>query len=405
MSLYIVDFSSDDEDGNKNFQNATPFKPKFNVPDEKAKPKYLQETNRSTRRMRNGKDATKVEKKVVEYKPEVLTEQPAKASENRRTRKKEIITFEDADSSDDSYTPDHIQQHTSESEDKNESNEEKISFQVTNHPQQTAQPHSRRQVRGSSPHQQVQNSTSPQVNTENESTKPNIENEVKTDQKEQKPQENQTNEIKRVQQPELLIYVPRPSISDSKAKEQPMYRISREKKTGLLGATYTFRFYMLSEFILSAIYKKGADTINIIKEGSSDVDACISIGNKTQDFSLRLGSKTGDEVLSIRFYPKEGKNLARRMSVSFFIKKEGNPAKLFSRQPTESVQGHLTYNFNGRFHIQSVKNAVLFEKKGDPDLFWIRKIANEVIELQAAFPLEPLSMFAIGLASFITEIK
>ncbi|EAX94752.1 hypothetical protein TVAG_346150 [Trichomonas vaginalis G3] len=406
MSLFNVDFSSSDGDDVNLFKNTVPFKPRFNVPDENGKSKYPQDNNNQRRRVRKNKEATKVEKKVVEVQPQVLESPPQRHVNTRKTRKKDIITFQEVDLSEEHTDPEPtLVEKASDVTTETAPKEIEATRPVkAEKPKNTDEkPRKRSQRRESSPEKFVKIDSSSSENATDEPTDPEEEKDNKKEQ--EKPKDIPP--VKTTPQPNQPIgnhskyAIP----IEVKSKEQPVYRISREKNVGLLGSTFTFRFYMLSEFILSAVYKKGSESIQISKDDTSDVDAYVSVGNKTAAFSLRLKSQTSDEILSIRFYPKEGKDPARRMCVSFFNQAEGIPKKLMSRQPTEKVLKKVTYNFHGRFHVQSVKNAVLYEKKDGDDLFWIRKIQTDVIELQAVFPLEPESMFAIGLAAFITEVK
>lgn len=410
MSLFNVDFSESDDNDVDLFKNTVPFKPKFNVPDEKAKPKYLQEQPHQNRTRRQKQDITKVEKKVVEVQPQVLENPPPQQQNRRRTRKKEIITMHDVDSSDE---PQENVNPPEEEETKQNSDSQPQELEIKR--SKTPKPEQQKAERTRSPKGQnkfVKIDSSSSENATDEPTDPVIKKEPKA-KEEPKPQSEKKTENKAEQphkdQPtgnfsKFAIPV------EVKSKEQPMYRISREKKTSLLGMSYTFLLYQTTDHILSATYKKGAEVATIYKgqipaDKNANGDAYVSVGNKTSDFALRLESKTGEEVLSIRFYPKEPKEAARRLTLSFFAPKEEAPSRLYSRQPTETNNGTIDFDFKGRFHITSVKNAVLFEKKSDPDLFWIRKIDRDVIELQAGFPIDPLCMFAIGLASFITEVK
>ena len=209
------------------------------------------------------------------------------------------------------------------------------------------------------------------------------------------------------------IEVPKPkphiAIPIEVKPKMPMSDISRKKITSLSGTKYEFKYYYNTNLEMSAKYKKGGEYVAICQGETVHLKgpsyACLAIGNHGCDFSLRMGSLTGEEMLTIRFTPPEKNEYARKIIISFFSAKEGQPLRLFSRQPIQDQSKKLVYQFNGRFKLDSVKNAVLYEKRNEEDLMWIRKIRPDVLELNAAFELDHVAIFAIGLASFITNVK
>lgn len=194
-----------------------------------------------------------------------------------------------------------------------------------------------------------------------------------------------------------------------KKEENMIFRIARKVVMSLTGRQTFFDFYLLSERIYSAKYKHGKEMIPIIKGTDSNfdgpMDSCVILGNKASDFDLRRKSKTGVEILAMRFYPSTKEDPHRRFVVTFFSPLENAPLRLFSRQPTVYNNGKLTFDFGGRFHHISVKNAILYEKKSSDDLLWIRKTGVDVLEIETAFPVEPLAVFGIGIGSFVTDVK
>lgn len=192
-------------------------------------------------------------------------------------------------------------------------------------------------------------------------------------------------------------------------KENPIYRVARESSINIRGKRTFFSLFNVSEFLYSAKYKSGSDIIPIVKGQTVHVDgpmdACITVGNKETDFGLRMKSKTGDELLVIRFSPPEANEIARKLVCSIFASGEDIPSRLFSRQPTVQNMGKLTFDFGGRFHIISVKNAVLYDKNGKENIIWIRKTGEDVLEIEVARNFDHLIVFALGIASFISSVK
>ena len=443
MSLFNVEFSSSSGDEDIPI---LPFNPKIQKGNEQVlKPKYLQQPSpvRRTRR----ETPIKIEKtvgNVYELKATVIPSEHQEEEEakpvNRRVRRTrrqntptktentaEIIPkvetkqipksssapqnfFDDASNSD-SNSSQEKPQPEKEVAVKRQHRGERREFtptQLSPKPRRRhVQPDGEVDDYGSDKEKEIQSPPSPTLQNQN------VNNNIKIP-----TPETQTNEEpKKENEPERAIEnteipKPKPHIAipvEVKPKDMPMSDISRKKITSLGGTKYEFKYYYNTNLEMSAKYKKGGEYVAICQGETVHLKgpsyACLAIGNHGSDFSLRMGSLTGEEMLTMRFTPPEKDEYARKIIISFFSAKEGQPLRLFSRQPTLDQSKKLVYQFNGRFKLDSVKNAVLYEKRNKEDLMWIRKIRPDVLELNAAFELDHVAIFAIGLASFITNVK
>lgn len=401
MSLFNVEFSSDDDSDDVPIM---PFNPKYakkNI-DQNAKPKYLQEPTPQRRTRRE--PPVRVEKTVVDLNAQpIKTEVPSnQATPTRRTRRgrqapvnqepvREVVTPKKEEEKSYSY----------DEEESSESPQEEIAVVRRRKPEK-APAEKPKQTRK----KVVIPEDSEYYDNEEEAEKEKdkaVNNSVKEAPKEEKkPEEKKEKEHPDVHKKGVAIPV------EIKPKEMPMSDISRKKTTSITGTIFEFKYYYNTNLTMSAKYKKGNEFVAIAQGEEVHLKgpsyASLAIGNHGADFSLRMGSVTGEEIITVRFLQKEKDELARKMIVSFFASKEGQPLRLFSRQPVLE-DGELNYDFKGRFKLQSIKNAVLYEKKNKEDLLWIRKIRPDVLELQAAFEVDQVVLFAIGLASFITSVK
>lgn len=194
----------------------------------------------------------------------------------------------------------------------------------------------------------------------------------------------------------------------------PIYLITREKKMQINGRRILFTFNEGSRHIYSAkckgknphhVYIKHGENPDKIDNGDT-ADAIIMIGNEGTDFSLRKSSNSSNEIMTIRITPaRTSADTARKMSVIFFEPRDGAPARLMSKNPCLNPDGKPEHDFEGRFAIDSVKNAVLVDKTKGPSLMFIRKTGKMAIEIEARFEHEDLWIFAIGIASFLSKVK
>lgn len=193
--------------------------------------------------------------------------------------------------------------------------------------------------------------------------------------------------------------------------QEILYLITREKKTHLNGRRLFFHLYNGSELIYTAKCKtKSAHHVYIMKGNDahlgSDADALILIGNDSSDFSLRKKKNLGSEVMTVRILPpKTTADTTRKMTVSFFTPFDGTPAKIFTKKPCLSPNGKIEHDFEGKFAIESIKNAVLVAKHNGPKMMSIRKTGEDSLEIEPKFEHEDLWIFAIGIASFLSRVK
>lgn len=189
------------------------------------------------------------------------------------------------------------------------------------------------------------------------------------------------------------------------------YLITREKKTHLNGTRIFFNFFEGSRQTYVAKCKtKKASNVYIMKGSEvhmgSTADALILIGNDGADFSLRKKVNSGDEIMTVRIVPpKTSTDTTRRMTVTFFFPCHGSPSKLVTKPPSLNHSGKIEHDFEGRTAIESIKNAVLIDKTNGAGKLFIRKTAKDAIELDAKFSHDKVSIFTVGIASFLSMVK
>lgn len=209
------------------------------------------------------------------------------------------------------------------------------------------------------------------------------------------------------QEPILFHSPPKRPITKITHTVSPIYAISRESKIHLTGRTLIFRFSENGKQMYKAVLKgKNVAGFPIYKEDSTEQTHYMQMGNNTADFSLHEQTEYGDELISIRFKPQEtSADTHRKMAVAIFKPLENAPVRLLSKLPGLDQDGKPFFDFEGRFSIESVKNAILIDRQYGPTLVMIRKAGEDVIEIEVRFPHDPIIIFALGIASFLTKVK
>jgi hypothetical protein len=188
----------------------------------------------------------------------------------------------------------------------------------------------------------------------------------------------------------------------------PFYALTRAKKKHLNGESIFFTIEQKRTKVFTAKFKKsrvsifaGARTPRL----SETPDAVMLVNRDLTDFSFRQNA-VSKELLTVRFTPPSNPvENARKMVVNFFTSVEEVPSgKLTSRNPKLLPDGSVTHDFDGRFAIISVKNAVLVATSDGPPLLLIRKAGKDVLEIEVRFGHEAMWIFAIGIASFLTKV-
>lgn len=239
-----------------------------------------------------------------------------------------------------------------------------------------------------------ENSNNPIEDTKNDTKEDNQPDQTKIEDQSQNDPILSTKSLENQENPQIAIYL-----------------ITREKKTHINGTRLFFNFFVNEQHIYTAKCKtKKAHHVYIMKGDNahlgSEADAIILIGNKSSDFSLREKRDLGSEILTIRILPpRTTADTSRKMTVSFFSPLNGTPKKIFTKCPGLNHNGKIEHDFEGKFAIESIKNAVLVAKHDGPKMMFIRKTGDDSIEIEAYFKHVELWIFAIGIASFLSKVK
>ena len=74
--------------------------------------------------------------------------------------------------------------------------------------------------------------------------------------------------------------------------------------------------------------------------------------------------------------------------------------KYTSRIPQKTEDGEWKMSFRGKYLVVSQKNAIILNENSKPVII-IRKILKRVLQIELIQNIDPIYMFAFGIASFI----
>jgi hypothetical protein len=187
-----------------------------------------------------------------------------------------------------------------------------------------------------------------------------------------------------------------------------MYVVQRQQKKRITGISTYFTIATNDQPLYTGKFKK---TQVLIFDAGKDPrsvenpDAVLLIANEQRDYALRKQVQS-DDILTIRFLPPESPlDNARKMFISFFKQDDCVPQRLVSKNPKLSADGKITHDFDNRFAIASVKNVVLSAKPDGPGMIMVRKAGPDALEVEVRFEHQPLWVFAVGMASYLTKVK
>ena len=190
-------------------------------------------------------------------------------------------------------------------------------------------------------------------------------------------------------------------------------RVTRESKTTIKGHSILFHLYcgetakLYAKFKLSPLgeYAVIQDKPNVHLSDKKFLAALLN-ANKLCDYSLRLNEQYGEEVMAMQFSPQyddDGNQIPRSLQVHFFQREQQPdlPNKLMNLKPNlENGEYHI--NLGDDPVIKSIKNCVLANSHKEP-MVYIRKVKDDVLEIEGIEEIDDLRLFAIGIASFLCK--
>jgi hypothetical protein len=130
---------------------------------------------------------------------------------------------------------------------------------------------------------------------------------------------------------------------------------------------------------------------------------CILYGNRFTSFSLRIGGQFGREVLSAEFSRSEsGADHPRVLCCHVFPEDGKENWTMTNTEPARAADQSWVLDLNCPHALASIKNCRL-EDNGKT-VCYIRKVAKNVVEIEARGLLKEKYCFALAVASFLCPL-
>ena len=155
--------------------------------------------------------------------------------------------------------------------------------------------------------------------------------------------------------------------------------------------------YAISKGIFSNhVYISSNGNFNIKSIKEKQYEYVMKITKNRSHFELRRGTDK-NSLLTMVFGNDYGDELGPRK-----IKMEWPNQQLIylSRIPIKTENGNWELNFNGKYVLASQKNAIILDENSKP-VIMIRKVQKTILQIEVIHCIEPIYLFALGIASFI----
>ena len=205
-----------------------------------------------------------------------------------------------------------------------------------------------------------------------------------------------------------LLMKQKPKIESVPPDPVPLFRVcscKRTESTNLKGFRINFLFTCPDGSFYTAKIKPHSDSSFIgISEGkvshvhSENFLGVILFGNEFCDASLREKTNMGKELLSIQIrLPLP--DIPREVELHFFSQPYTIPDTLKSKPPVQEG-GSWVVDLNCDNVVASIKNCCIEDSNNVP-YFYVRKISEDVLEIEANQAISDTIVFALGIISFI----
>ena len=183
------------------------------------------------------------------------------------------------------------------------------------------------------------------------------------------------------------------------------YKLESYSKISWHGKKIRFTLFRGDSPILYAKLKNKTNLVNISKiiEKKAPVIAQILIGSNFTTFSLRRGVQKLSEIMNVRYTTPKIDYAPRIVDLFFCDPPEGIPINLCNRKPKFTAGSTWILNINGRIAKRSTKNCILTDEN-DREIMSVMKIKDSELTIEANPTIGELSVFALGISSFLCKI-
>ncbi|EAY09921.1 hypothetical protein TVAG_481950 [Trichomonas vaginalis G3] len=189
------------------------------------------------------------------------------------------------------------------------------------------------------------------------------------------------------------------------------YQISRKSALKIKGYRHEFQLIFNGNQMYHAKIKPYQDSHVIgISEGSEShiksdhFEAVLLHANSFCDFSLRKENQFGDELMTLTFRKDPKVKIHPRVLTVFFNKRPPSvPERLETVDPIATDDFRWEVELNSDSVVASIKNCRLEDSEHSYYII-IRKVEDDLLEVETTLNVTALHAFALGIGSFLCKM-
>jgi hypothetical protein len=185
---------------------------------------------------------------------------------------------------------------------------------------------------------------------------------------------------------------------------------TKERVSSRTGVTYTHQRVSRSDFNLlvdgeplfnahcSSLWKKSKYVVTDLQKRQEI--GFIIVTDKKKTITFRANDLR-DIAIGNFFFPRGNTLCARRLRFQGFDSDGNRVLFLRNKKPEVMDNGCKGLFFGGRLTLSSVKNAILIDIRTHAEIIGVRKIANNILELDSRTNVNPAYIFTVGMAAWL----
>ncbi|EAY17122.1 hypothetical protein TVAG_303410 [Trichomonas vaginalis G3] len=189
------------------------------------------------------------------------------------------------------------------------------------------------------------------------------------------------------------------------------YKVIRKIVRHFYGSSTTFTMFLGEKQLFSSKYIPKHNYVPITNQQKchfKDVDPiiCLVIDQHLDQFSIREKTMTGTEIGGLK-YTIASEVRARFRRIVFYVFSDDGSKNCYRFSST--IPEHLSdefpkFDFEGRKYINSIKNNILHEQSIKRMCFYLRKVDENVVEIDTKCDIDPIFIFSLGISNFISKL-
>lgn len=182
------------------------------------------------------------------------------------------------------------------------------------------------------------------------------------------------------------------------------YELERHRSLRLTGIHNRFRLTRDGECLYQTSVKGDGPAIMRVYTGEGDcVVGAVVVEDDTASFAVRRNSESGATVAAITYRRIDVHSPLPRLTEVKLIHNSEIREVLVNKTPVRNAVGRWTLDFHQKDVVFSVKNAILVDKN-QTEIYSMAKVGRDKMVVRTNEVLDTLTLFGIGVSSFLCKL-